>query len=284
MQRRSCISLVISATIHAHHAHLTALQLPSTAPEKSDADVDVQREATDPLALHDITLQFAGYRCTHKSVRPRAIFLSFQFYCCAPTRSEVLMLSPARDGEACILSSEADPGRAPLAYRYAIDTSRMSKKEVVDFAAYLKQRQLHVELWDADSLLLLGASSIPLRKLMRQGAATARTALECVVTRPIAHTQAHAPTVHAVEAATVAGEVIGALQLICCNYGEKGAGRDNGEAAKRIFDSDEVCVLHRGRGRCFRSSRSSQHELEARRQSRRPSADCLPCTRNCLNR
>lgn len=43
---------------------------------------------------------------------------------------------------------------------------------------YLSSKQLHVDVWDGDSLLLLGSLSMPLWRLMRQGSPVTKIAHE----------------------------------------------------------------------------------------------------------
>jgi hypothetical protein len=86
--------------------------------------VDIDLEARDELNLHEINIQFAGYRAGSKVVvvnnttsttndiqsmkhfeySPKAIYFSFQFYSCMPTRTEVMRLIPADNGQICVLA------------------------------------------------------------------------------------------------------------------------------------------------------------------------------------
>ncbi|CAN0445185.1 unnamed protein product, partial [Discosporangium mesarthrocarpum] len=54
-------------------------------------------EASDPLARHDITLQFAGFRAgggTGAGVcpLPASVYFTYQMYNCQPTRTERMVL------------------------------------------------------------------------------------------------------------------------------------------------------------------------------------------------
>lgn len=46
------------------------------------------------------------------------------------------------------------------------------------FVEYLSSKTLHVDVWDGDSLLLLGSLAIPLWRLLRQGSPVAKLAHE----------------------------------------------------------------------------------------------------------
>lgn len=73
----------------------------------SDVDqvvIDLDQEATDPLAKHEITLQFAAFRARAVGVGdgssgkegtrtvPTSVYFTYQFYTCRPTRTERMVL------------------------------------------------------------------------------------------------------------------------------------------------------------------------------------------------
>lgn len=227
--------------------------------------MDIELEAFDTLSLHEISLQFAGFRLGSNSsvssaisgvsvlhglsshmVAPRAIYFSFQFFTCPPTRTEDLRLlsadhSNGLDGETSKRASDAqqqpvhvlvrDDPRAPrdepgLVLRFAIDTSKSSPFEALEFAQYLAHKSLYIDVWDADSLLPLGTFGVPLRLLMRQGAHSVKHAIEC----DVINAQSVSPSYGGVTAMTIvdsgpiSGEQIGAVQCVITNYGLKGHG------------------------------------------------------------
>lgn len=81
--------------------------------------IDLDLEATDPLAKHEITLQFAAFRAPPCAGRgssgsrakgeqrerredgdmslPTSFYFTYQFYTCLPTRTERMLLRP--DGQ-----------------------------------------------------------------------------------------------------------------------------------------------------------------------------------------
>ena len=223
--------------------------------------VDVELEARDVLALHDITIQFAGYRSasglgltasnssnnrhsnndrdregssasssssssSSSSYRPHSIYCSYQFYSCQPTRTESMRLLPADAGQLNILCRDESHARdeAPLALRYLIDCSDSSPTEGLDFAEYMSQQFLSVDVWDSDSLLLLGSCNVPLRKIMRQGQAMAKCALEC----DVIYSDENTRTIGGISTSVIyqggvgVGCVIGAMQVILSNRGDYG--------------------------------------------------------------
>lgn len=88
---------------------------------RSLAPVDLDLEATDPLAKHEITFQFAAFRLppgegygaldhtgydghgrgtgglggtTGSTLVPTSLYFTYQFYTCLPTRTERMLLRP----------------------------------------------------------------------------------------------------------------------------------------------------------------------------------------------
>lgn len=88
---------------------------------RSLAPVDLDLEATDPLAKHEITFQFAAFRLppgegygaldhtgcvvhdrrtgglggtTGSALVPTSLYFTYQFYTCLPTRTERMVLRP----------------------------------------------------------------------------------------------------------------------------------------------------------------------------------------------
>lgn len=65
--------------------------------------IDLDLEATDPLAKHEITLQFAAFRTLSGDggggggavvPSPTSLYFTYQFYTCLPTRTERMLLRP----------------------------------------------------------------------------------------------------------------------------------------------------------------------------------------------
>ena len=223
--------------------------------------VDLELEARDKLSLHDISFQFAGYRSgphvvpgytdsdlTDNTTSPRSLYFTFQFYTCAPVRTEVMRLLPAEKGEVSVFTRDDVSARdeAPLAIRFHIDCSLVSPTEALEFAEYLSKGNLFVEVWDADALLLLGVMGIPLRKLMRQGNKVSKCAIECDVIDADGDSFLLSGVTTSViaEGKPVSGAIAGAVQLIMCNYGQEGRGpsrsaESKGDDGRRENDAGE---------------------------------------------
>ena len=143
----------------------------------------VASEVDERFLLHEITLQFAGFvPLTSKTLQqqsaslpqsavkpPKAVYFTYQFYTCKPTRTEVMKLLPGDNDQSHILVRDIAHSRdeIPLALRYSIDCTgpavsdtgcNMSPDvlyEAKEFAEYLAVSSLFVEVWDAESLLLM---------------------------------------------------------------------------------------------------------------------------------
>jgi hypothetical protein len=217
--------------------------------------VDLALEARDELALHEINIQFAGYRAgpvlkkghaagdapAMDHYTPKAVYCSFQFYSCMPTRTEIMRLLPSQPGELSVLARDDPLARdePPLTLRYFVDCSTASANEGHEFAEYLAHCSLYVDVWDADSLLHLGTCGIPLRKLMRQGQRMVKQAAECDVINAelgavLSQNGGISSTVIA-EGGPASGVVVGAVQLILSNSGHEGRGPKRHKSAADDF-------------------------------------------------
>ncbi|CAM9671244.1 unnamed protein product, partial [Hapterophycus canaliculatus] len=157
-------------------------------------------EVTDPLAKHEITLQFAAFRslCSTAggparvgadggggmgralATTPTSLYFTYQFYTCLPTRTERMLLRPdapkdrlykgGGESRLSILVRDGRYGREEpsLGLRHSVDTTMMQPFEAQAFATYMSGSALFVDVWDGDALMHLGTIALPLRALMRQ--------------------------------------------------------------------------------------------------------------------
>ena len=231
--------MVVARTTPYTYGHSRSVQQP----------VDTALEARDILSLHDISIQFAGYRVGPVSSSlsgtergtgardisdlyptPKSVYFSYQFYSCEPTRTEVMRLLSSDKGQLSVLCREDSHARdeAPLAMRYLIDTSESSPSEGYDFADYMAHRSIFIDVWDADSLMLIGTCCLPLRKIMRQGQSVARCAIEC----DVIDIETNAKIVNGITTAIIqegsvgVGVVVGAVQVILSNLGGPGRNKN----------------------------------------------------------
>jgi hypothetical protein len=123
-----------------------------------EALFDIEVEARDELTLHEISIQFGGYRVGRSdngqdfqsSYQPKCIYFTYQFYTSNVTRTEVMKLLPSDKGQVHVLVRD-DPGsrgETPLTLKYSIDCSSVSPTECYEFATYLAHNVMYVDVWD----------------------------------------------------------------------------------------------------------------------------------------
>jgi Ca2+-binding EF-hand superfamily protein len=201
--------------------------------------VDLELEMYDDFCIHEINIQFAGFRprmIGHEEgvkgipmVTPGALYFSYQFYTCAPTRTESHRVLPAQPGEVHVLvRDEPTAGRddTPLTMRYIVDCSQSSPHEAIEFVEYLANKSLYVDVWDSYAVMYLGTMGIPLRMLMRQNNPMVKNAIECdVINGELSAMNEGGVTVMTItENGPVVGETIGSVSLVVTNYGREGKG------------------------------------------------------------
>jgi hypothetical protein len=230
--------------------------------------MDVDVEAHDELSLHEVAIRFAGYRVgarvseggelqrVHPAPAPRAVRFGCQFYSCWPTLSQSARLCEQGESALCALTPDDEeregenatekvhfPQQTLPALRFQVDCSAGAPDEGEQFGVYLRDKQLHVDVWDADSLMYLGCATVPLRSLMRQGRASCVDALEVDVvntetdegdsTYSISTYSTGSDTYIYTEGAMGSmgcmgcggmGGVVGSIKIVLSNSGRKGLG------------------------------------------------------------
>uniref|UniRef100_H2ZKT2 Nephrocystin-4 n=1 Tax=Ciona savignyi TaxID=51511 RepID=H2ZKT2_CIOSA len=152
--------------------------------------VDLNKDITDILQTNEIVIQFLAFSHpiaeSHESPAPpvRSLFFSFQFYrfhSVSTQRIETVLCLILLVGVFCntsiislvqLLISNTNllgPGRPGLEIKYHIDPVHMKPGENGTFLKYLSTHNLHVDVWDGDSLMLLGSLAVPLKHLLRGG-------------------------------------------------------------------------------------------------------------------
>uniref|UniRef100_A0A8C3PQ20 Nephrocystin 4 n=1 Tax=Calidris pygmaea TaxID=425635 RepID=A0A8C3PQ20_9CHAR len=145
------------------------------------AAFSLRLEEADPLQGNEIILQFLAFgrdaRDGVEGTWPRTIFLTFQFYRFPPVTTPRLQLvstdgGPTAGGAVLILCLAGPPG---LQLRYLVDPAFLRAGEQRWFVRYLAEHSLQIDVWDGDSLLLVGSAALKLESLLRQGRAAIRT-------------------------------------------------------------------------------------------------------------
>ncbi|XP_068161997.1 LOW QUALITY PROTEIN: nephrocystin-4 [Antennarius striatus] len=146
---------------------------------------DLHREETDLLQGNLLIFQFLAFsRIPMPGVGPDwpdNIYITFQFYRFPPVTSQQLKLltsdkAKKRPGDLlpCILASinrdgvvtSDSPG---LQMQFRVDETFLKPGEKRCFLRYLALHTMHIDIWDSDSLLLIGSTAINLKYMLRQG-------------------------------------------------------------------------------------------------------------------
>ncbi|NXP51724.1 NPHP4 protein, partial [Heliornis fulica] len=150
-----------------------------------------QLEEADPLQGNEIILQFLAFgrdaRDSLEGTWPKTIFLTFQFYRFPPVTTPRLQLvsmdgrpaaGPAVPAQLLVqVNKDGTLGTGPPGWqlKYMVDPAFLRCGEQRWFVRYLAEHSLQIDVWDGDSLLLVGSAAVKLEPLLRQGQAAVRT-------------------------------------------------------------------------------------------------------------
>ncbi|NXG73381.1 NPHP4 protein, partial [Baryphthengus martii] len=167
-------------------------QVPVEISEPADpASFSLRLEEADPLQGNEIILQFLAFgrddRDVVEATWPRTIFLTFQFYRFPPVTTPRLQLVSADKGPAAgpalpaqllaRVNKDGTLGTGPrgLQLKYMVDPAFLRPGEPRWFVRYLAEHSVQIDVWDGDSLLLVGSAAVKLESLLRQGREAVRT-------------------------------------------------------------------------------------------------------------
>ncbi|XP_058017326.1 nephrocystin-4 isoform X1 [Ahaetulla prasina] len=138
-----------------------------------------QREEGDPLPNHEIHLQFLALSRPAQddpATWPQTVYFTLQFYRFPPVTTPRLQLVQTQAcGPATHILVQINPdgtlNLAPPGFhlKYLVDQASLKPGEPRWFLHYLAQQALQIDVWDGDSLLLLGSAAVKLKHLLRQG-------------------------------------------------------------------------------------------------------------------
>jgi hypothetical protein len=191
----------------------------------SDAveNFDVEKEIYDKNSIHEISIQFVGYRSSSERT-PRAIYFSFKFFSCPPIRTENLRVVTSKgedDFHILLRDSEEMKSEPAITIRFTIDCSKVSVG--YEFSRYLASKSLHVDVWDSDSLLPIGFCVVPLKKLLRHGKVRVKEGIECdIVDNETYWSNDGVGCIYISSNGSAVGEVVGRLSLVIGNCGSPG--------------------------------------------------------------
>ncbi|XP_068935560.1 nephrocystin-4 [Petaurus breviceps papuanus] len=153
-----------------------------------------QKEEADVLQSNEIILQFLAFSRVSEDPRgmpwPKTVFFTFQFYRFPPVTTPRLQLvkldqpgmasssSPShilvsvnKDGS----FNKESPG---LQLQYLVDPVLLKPGEQRWFIHYLAVQTLQIDVWDGDSLLLIGSAAVQMEHVLRQGHAAVQVSHE----------------------------------------------------------------------------------------------------------
>ncbi|KAM9299299.1 LOW QUALITY PROTEIN: nephrocystin-4 [Gastrophryne carolinensis] len=156
----------------------------------SPINFNPQREEADYLQCNEIVLQFLAFSSvqeTHLSTNwPQTVYFTFQFYRFQPVTTPHLQLvqlhsaggsrneTPARVLVPVNKDGSINQGSPGYQLKYMVDPGFLKPGEQRWFLRYLALQTLQIDVWDGDSLLLIGSAAVEMKHLLRQG----RTAVQ----------------------------------------------------------------------------------------------------------
>eukprot|EP00058_Branchiostoma_floridae_P028330 XP_002613821.1 hypothetical protein BRAFLDRAFT_119906 [Branchiostoma floridae] len=157
-------------------------QSPEVVDPSDHVTVNLVQEQADPLRSNEIIFQFLAFSrilsaqpSGSMTSQPSTVFFTLQFYRFPPLITERLLLGTADK------QLTSDPGSMPcILYRinkdgtvvqtppgcqtkYHMDPSFLKPGEARLFVQYLSVQTLHIDVWDGDSLLLIGSGAMDLK-------------------------------------------------------------------------------------------------------------------------
>ena len=138
-------------------------------------EVDLDIETGDPLGSTELTLQVISFTPA-AGCDSRALFFVVQWFHFPPTRTECAHLhhaSPTAQGRVLVREgptgqplTDQPPG---LTVRYLVHGTGPGGSSTRALPAYQASGCVHIEVWDAESLIQLGTARLPLGDMLRQG-------------------------------------------------------------------------------------------------------------------
>nr|XP_035163401.2 nephrocystin-4 isoform X8 [Callithrix jacchus] len=180
---------------------LDANEQPAEAVNPSDpVTFNPQKEESDCLQSNEIVLQFLAFSRVAQDCRgmpwPETVYFTFQFYRFPPAvtpRLQLVQLEEAGQPSSGALThilvpvsrdGAFDAGPPGFQLRYMVGPGFLKPGERRHFTRYLALQTLQIDVWDGDSLLLIGSAAVHMKHLLRQGrpAVQASHELEVVAT------------------------------------------------------------------------------------------------------
>lgn len=143
----------------------------------------LQSEESDMLSCNQICIQFLAFSRTLDAIRsgksdpkPQRVFLTFQFYRFPEFTTPHLMLDQIIEDYSInpectpfILKTDLKNPKSGYMVCYNVDPTNLKYGEKKLFLQYLAHHAMFIDVWDADSLHLIGTATLQLKELLRQG-------------------------------------------------------------------------------------------------------------------
>lgn len=191
-----------TVTSRASLAQMQAFGFPEIRDDKNELAVvidseklpsmNLRMEEEDHLQCNEIILQFLAYsRVPRESDHPRSVYFTLQFYRFPPVTTQQLQLvkmkkkGPKSSMHFILVPLNKNgignidsPG---LELKFMVEPSLMKDGEQRWFMQYLALQTLQIDVWDAESLLLIGTASVDLKHLLRHGLSAVQVSHELEV-------------------------------------------------------------------------------------------------------
>ncbi|XP_045331391.1 nephrocystin-4 isoform X5 [Leopardus geoffroyi] len=144
-----------------------------------------QKEESDGLQGNEIVLQFLAFSRVSQDSRaapwPKTVYFTFQFYRFPPVTTPRLQLVRLDEAGRTLPGSllhllvladrddSSDAGSPGFQLKFLAEPGFLRPGEQSRFSHYLAAQALQVDVWDGDSLLLVGSAAVPMKHLLRQG-------------------------------------------------------------------------------------------------------------------
>ncbi|GFO41876.1 nephrocystin-4, partial [Plakobranchus ocellatus] len=164
-----------------------------------DRNGEPPEEQVDPLQANEVIFQFLAYSkepvgggtsFVEDQTQASTVYFTFQFYRFPQVTTERMLLAKAQSDlsnnpqampfilqrlnpDGSIM--DCPPG---LEVKYPIDPTYLKPGEVSLFWEHLARQTMHIDVWDGDSLLLIGSCSVELKYLFRGGNEAVQTTFE----------------------------------------------------------------------------------------------------------
>nr|XP_030736266.1 nephrocystin-4 isoform X6 [Globicephala melas] len=165
---------------------LDANKQPAEAVDPTDpVKFNPQKEESDCLQGNEIVLQFLAFSRVSQDDQaapwPQTVYFTFQFYRFPPEttpRLQLVELDEAGKSSSASLphllvlihkDGSFDAGSPGFQLKYLVGPGFLRPGEQRWFARYLAMQTLQIDIWDGDSLLLVGSAAVQMKHLLRQG-------------------------------------------------------------------------------------------------------------------